>query len=165
MNTNHKPILFSVGFMKLLVLGSLIPLYEILWMYRNWEYLKNKRALKVSPAVRSLFAPFFVWSLFHEMTAVILEEGGKAPLFKPKILAVFYIAITLLSLCDRPVGFIASFLFVVPLLILQRRVNELNGGEAHIENRKLTLINWLALIFGVVVWAAMEYCSWKGYLR
>lgn len=34
-------------------------IYELVWFYRNWKFLKNEQNLKITPFLRTIFSTIF----------------------------------------------------------------------------------------------------------
>ena len=155
--TAENQIFFSVGIAKLLVLDVLtFGLYDLVWLYKNWKFIRDKRGRSVNPILRTIFAPLFVWQLFAELSETIVEEGGKRPLLPPSLLAIFYIVIIFISRYgarhfNENFGLLA-LLAVVPLVLIQVRVNDLNSRQSIMTNTRFSKTNWVFVILGALVW-------------
>lgn len=155
--TAENQIFFSVGIAKLLVLAVLtFGLYDLVWLYKNWKFIRDKRGRSVNPILRTMFAPLFVWQLFAELSETIVEEGGKRPILPAAVMAIFYILTVSISQygarhVNENFGLLA-LLAVVPLVLIQVRVNDLNSGQSKVTNTRFSKTNWVFAIIGALVW-------------
>ncbi len=72
---SHESDKFSniVSPSKFIVLSILsFGFYELIWIYRNWKFFKEKEKLDISPFWRTVFAIFFIYSLFKKMLAIVM---------------------------------------------------------------------------------------------
>lgn len=155
--TAENQIFFSVGIAKLLLLDVLtFGFYDLVWMYKNWKFIRDKRGRSVNPILRTIFAPLFVWQLFAELSEAVVEEGGKKPAWPPALMAIFYI-VTNFSARYGARHFNDSFeliavLGLIPLVLLQVRVNEVNTRKSIVTNTRFSKINWVVAIIFVLIW-------------
>lgn len=96
-------------------------IYEIYWSYKNWSMIKERDNLKIFPLARSLFFVFFAYSLFKRLIHMAKEKGYKA-VIPPSILAIAYIATSLLYRLPSPYLYISAFAFI-PLIPVTQAVN------------------------------------------
>jgi len=52
-------------------------LYEIMWIYRQWKYLRYNRNLPVSPVKRALFSPLFFGSLVYHYAELNSQKSKR----------------------------------------------------------------------------------------
>lgn len=133
--TNRAPLVanqsvyFSVSTTKLVVMSVVtFGFYELLWFYQNWRAVKEHRRLNISPAARSLFAPFFCFGLFKEIRRSVLAAGLE-PQFHPLGLAVLWIVLALSGRLPGPYSLLA-LLSPLALVPVQAAVNQLNQATS-----------------------------------
>ena len=152
----REQVFFPVSITKLIVLNTLFfGFYTLFWMFRNWKYLKEKQNQKCLPAVRAFFSLFFIFSLAPKMNRIIVENGGKGLSVPPIVLAIIFVVGALVGRIDQNnllCTLLAVLLNVLPLVMLQREVNAVNGGEAAVTNKKFSKVNIGFAIFGALMW-------------
>lgn len=53
-------------------------LYHLVWFYRNWHLLKAHRHLRVTPLLRTIFAPIFVFSFYRSLFEITRPERDRS---------------------------------------------------------------------------------------
>ncbi len=153
-----KQIFFPISILKLIVLDTLFfGIYSIFWMFMNWKYLNEKQGVKCLPGARAIFAPIFFFSLAPKMVELITKNGGKAPPLPPAALAAIFFGCNFLGRFDHPICVFLSALSVIPLVMLQKGVIEINGGPAAVTNKKFSVINWVFMVLGGLLWALVIF--------
>ncbi len=153
-----KQVFFPVSIVKLIVLDTLFfGIYAIFWMFMNWKYLNEKQGVKCLPGVRAIFAPIFFFALAPKMVEHIRKNGGKVPPLPPVALALIFFVCNFLGRFDHPVCVFLSVLSVLPLVMLQKGVIEINGGPAATTNKKFSVINWVFMVIGGLVWGLVIF--------
>jgi len=148
-----EQILFPVSIRKLIVLNCLFfGYYTLFWMFMNWRYLQLQCGRNVHPGWRAILAPIFIWSLYGNMIAIVKENGGKPPAIPSVVLAFIYIIASLAGLMQNPVFLFVALLAVIPMVLIQTRVNEINGGEAAVTNSKFSKVNWIFMVICGLLW-------------
>lgn len=67
--------------------------YQLYWIYKNWHFIKDRLNIKISPAKRTFFSLFFLYSLFKKIFVMAREKGYS----KKYPIALFYIAAIFLA--------------------------------------------------------------------
>jgi hypothetical protein len=148
-----EQIFFPVSILKLIVLNTLFfNLYSIFWMFMNWKYLKDKHGAKVLPGARAIFAPIFFFYLASDMYELIAKKGGMPPSLHPGVMGVIYLICNAVGRFDNPLCNFLSLFTTLPLVLLQISVNKLNGGEAAVTNKKFSVVNWIFMVIGGLLW-------------
>ncbi len=98
-----------------------LGLYEIYWMYKNWQFIKQRRNLKIIPLARAIFSLFFIYSFFKNIFLIAAEKGYEER-YSPLLLSACFIMLNLLANKDNPMWFMAMFSFV-PLIVALNAVN------------------------------------------
>ena len=107
---------------KFIVLNLLsFGLYQLVWFYRSWRYVKRTEGSDIWPPARAFFSAIFYHGLLRR-----LEVPGRGAW------ALTYVLFILLGSLPQPF-FLGAVLSFVPLLPAVRAVNRLNGaaGSAH----------------------------------
>ncbi len=100
-------------------------IYHIFWFYRNWKLRNELRRRGVMAPLRAIFAPIFAFSLFEDVD-VEVRRWGVTPGWNAAALAIAYFLLNVVSRLPGPL-WIISFLSVLPLLAVQRTINEANA--------------------------------------
>lgn len=153
-----KQMFFPVSIVKLIVLDTLFfGIYAIFWMFMNWKYLKEKHEVNCLPGVRAIFSPIFFFALAPKMVELVTKNGGKAPPLPVVALPIIFAGCNFLGRFEHPICVFLSVLSVVPLVMLQKGVIEINGGPAAITNKKFSVINWVFVVIGGLLWALVLF--------
>jgi hypothetical protein len=140
---------FPVSPGKLIVMSIVtFGWYEVLWFYQHWRIYKVRTRAHVTPAARSLFAPFFCYSLFRKIRDTA-DAYGVDRVFSPGLLAVVFVALSFSGLLPHPFALIS---FAGPFLLapVQVMVNEVNRKAApgHDPNDRFTRWNIVGIVAG-----------------
>ncbi|RYG11088.1 MAG: hypothetical protein EOO07_21150, partial [Chitinophagaceae bacterium] len=73
-----------------------VGLYPVWWSYKAWRFYQQKQRLDIFPALRALFAIFFLISLF-ERTLAFAKARGYQSNYSPVLLFLGIIVFSLLS--------------------------------------------------------------------
>jgi len=93
-------------------------LYEIMWIYRQWKYLRYNRNLPVSPVKRALFSPLFFGSLVYHY-AELNSQKSKRNLTLSIFYGLLYFLVNAYSVLSE--NYLLFFLFsfcIIPLILL-----------------------------------------------
>lgn len=150
--TRDQPLYFPVSIPKLLVLSLVtFGFYELFWFYHHWRLYKERTGARITPAARSLFAPFFCYSLFRHIRESAVQHGVRVT-FSPGLIAIAWIVLNLLS---RAPGLVPLLSLLSPLVLLpvQSTANALNALEApdHPRNDRFTGWNIAAIVVGGLI--------------
>jgi len=126
------------------IIMSLITfgLYQIYWIFKNWEYLKNRDGMDIHPFWRGVFGIFYCHELLRAMHDDVILNKNKPAQFNHSALATGWVIIVIISyLINRISGtlksdnlVLLSFVVIIVLLVIelaffipvQRYVNEVN---------------------------------------
>jgi hypothetical protein len=89
-------------------------IYELIWAYRSWKYIKEKENLDIMPFWRTFFFPFFMYGLSKKILSYAKKEKYKHN-YSPATITFFWIFIYLFSRAESFLFYI-SFLTFIPLL-------------------------------------------------
>lgn len=70
--------------------------YDIWWMFTAWRFFQQKDKSKIMPALRAIFAIFFLYPLLKRIKKFSTEEGD-TPDYSPALLFIGY-------LCTRQIS-------------------------------------------------------------
>ena len=160
-----EPHFFGVSIKKLCVLYIFtLGLYSLVYFYQHWKVYKIHNNLKINPVLRTIFAIFFVNSLFQIIGNAARERNiARLPAFTA--LAVLYIITSLASgiasnmpgykmytVIGTVVSLSSTLIGLYPLYRVQRVANAINNDEAGTINARFTAINWVFIVLGAFVW-------------
>lgn len=126
-------------------------IYQVYWFYKNWYFVKSRDNRNLSPALRSILAVFFCYSLLRDVYRSTSAERASSKL-EPVLLAVVFVILFFIAGLPDPF-WIAGFLNFIPLLLVQARINRANLriDEMADLNCKLSGWNILAVIAGCLL--------------
>ena len=125
---------YPIAVWKFAVLSVVtIGLYDVYWMYRNWESVKRKNQSSIMPIARGIFAPLWLYPLFEELKSDSEKHFQKnlvVATWLGVILTILYFLINLANnLADTfPYShiFILSPLVLLPFVVY---INKRNSDE------------------------------------
>jgi hypothetical protein len=151
------PRFFPVSPVKLCLLTlASFGLYEIFWFYKSWQLVKAREQSDIRPFWRGFFAVFYIHQLAETIKRDCARYGvePKSPLTTH---AVLWICLTIggniaSRLTDGPL-WLLSLIAVVPLMVIQKTVNELNRQAAphHDPNTRFSVLNIVGIVFGLIL--------------
>ena len=115
--------------------------YQFYWIYKNWEYLKNRDKMDIHPFWRGWFGIFFCNSLLNTIHDDALLKQYKPAEFQATVLAaVWIIAVIGTNLLTRlgipfildPLVLLLALMFLLAIQIwsfvpVQQYINDANG--------------------------------------
>jgi hypothetical protein len=141
-----RPMYFPVSttMLALLCLGTW-GYYFTYWFFKNWQ-LQAERAgtgRYFGPAVRAVFSAFLAYGLFSDIERQ--AEVTRSREFNPAWLVVALWALAGCAALPKPYNII-SLLSFLPLVAVQRTVNEINAKLAPTASRNERLNSWQTLV-------------------
>jgi hypothetical protein len=113
-------VAFSPVRMEKFVLLNLLTfgLYQLVWLYRSWRYVKRVEGSKILPPARAFFSPLFYYALLRRLD--VRAKGAWA---------LAYVLFLIVAALPQPffLGGVLSFLPLVPAV---RAMNRMNGVAA-----------------------------------
>ncbi len=118
---------FAVSIPKLIVMSvCTFGSYEIYWFYEHWDEVKNQTRENLWPFWRAFFSPLFCYSLFTRIKETSSTEGVRSR-YPLGLDAFIWIALVATGYYEF---LIIPFLTFLPLVHVQRQVNELHRKVA-----------------------------------
>jgi hypothetical protein len=150
-----KPLFFAVGILKMAVLSATtLGAYELYWIYKNWQLVKERELPGIMPFWRAFFGFFWIYPLLSLMRTGerALPGAVESGTLKAGPLAMAWVLLTLTWRLPDPLGLI-SFSSFLPLLLVQSHVNRLNAAAApgHDPNTRFTWANWIWVVLGGIL--------------
>ena len=142
------PVFFPVSQTKLLVLSfCTLGLYEVYWFYQQWKLVRDRTGERMVPAMRAIFAVFFVYQLFDKVRKHDPESSAASLSAGP--LAAAWIVLALLWKLPDPY-WLLTFLGIFVLLPVQGAMNAVNrrADPKHDPNTRFSAWNWVAVGLG-----------------
>jgi hypothetical protein len=140
---------FPVSLIKLVVMHfCTVGAYQYYWFYKNWELIKERECLNITPFWRTCFAVIYCFPLFRN-----IESSGKLFHLRQSIssdvLAAGWVLLSVLSMLPDPY-WLVTFLSVGILLPVQRQINRINQQvvPGHDPNSRFTAWNIVAVVLG-----------------
>lgn len=129
-------------------------LYQVVFFYRGWAYLRDHRGLDVWPLARAIFGPLFAYAYFRRYFDLARERGyPEAP--PAGGLAVAYVALHMLAVLPPPAG-LGSLVSVLTLLPAAETQNYVWNADAP-NTPQILWISWsevFLMVLGCISWAA-----------
>ncbi len=156
-----EPIFLYIPIVRLIVLSIIsFGIYEVYWLYKNWNYFKERDSLNIYPFWRGVFGFFFCHSLLRKIHGDNEARAFATPTFTPSVLATIWVVMVVLQNAMSRVpglaagiiaGLLPSYLCFVPV---QKFMNEVTSRR----NPTAGYYNWspghvLCLALGVAIWA------------
>lgn len=136
------------------ILLSVITLgiYELVWFYRNWKFLKKQRELKISPFWRTFFAPLFTISIAQHLQKYLREKNSPCD-YSPVLVGVSYFGILFFSrILQGPSYWLISFFTFIPMLPLVSSMNAYwQKEEKDLPLKKFTWWQIILVILGIIL--------------
>ena len=117
-----KQIYYSVPLRRFFLLSVLsFGLYDMYWLFKNWECVRDNEKIKINPLLRAIFAPIFSYSLFKRVNLSLKEIEYRA-LIPPVILFIVYFSSVVFTNISDGIFPLPSISFL-PLLYVQKQIN------------------------------------------
>ena len=143
---------FAVSVGKFAVMSlCTFGLYEVYWAYKHWDAMRRREQERLSPFWRAFFAPLWGFSLLPRLQQLTAVYGVPAT-WSGSGLALAYFLLHIGYRLPDPLWLI-SLLSFIPLLVVQRSVNELNRAVAPeaLRNDSYTGLNVVAIVLGGLI--------------
>lgn len=164
-NSSVEPIFYVVSIKKFTILFlATLGLYSIYWFYKNWSLYRTHTNENIWPIPRSIFAIFFIHSLFRHIHEQIVSTQKSIP-FDPKSNANALVLLTIVSnilgraaaTSNASLGIdILSLAMLMPLLSLylkaQTAINLACDDTNGASNSELTTSNYIWIAIGAILW-------------
>ncbi|MBW4561136.1 MAG: hypothetical protein KME32_08230 [Mojavia pulchra JT2-VF2] len=126
--------------------------YQLAWAHKHWKFIKERENLKIRPWFRSLFLPFYLYSLCQKVFALAEEQGYRIKHSPFRVTLFYWIFIVLSRLAD-PLWLISIFSFI-PLLTVVKALNYYWGQQQpNLPIREFFTGREIAwIVFGVILW-------------
>lgn len=147
-----------------LIMMSIVSmsLYEFYWIYKNWQYIKERDGVTIRPFWRGFFGVFFCHSLLQRIYDDGEARAIQQPSFSASGLATGWVILIIIAVlvgrapsieASIVSAFIPSFLCLVPV---QNYINEVTKKR----NPSQPMSRWspghiVCLVYGIVIWGVL----------
>jgi len=131
----QEPVFFHISGRRLVLMSiATWGIFELYWIFRNWQYLKERDGLKIHPFWRGVFSIFFIHKLMNTIHDDPQANRSVKATFPPSVLATVWVILLLVgnisSKAADPminlVGLVVSFPSFLLFLPVQRYINAVN---------------------------------------
>jgi hypothetical protein len=147
------PEYWPIGVRRLAVMTvATLGLYQLIWFYQQWTWIKRRDGRNISPIGRTLFSVFFMRQLFED-----INKHGRARDNVPKLhsvaLIVWWLICQVATNAPTPWSLLSS-LAVFTFLPPQRAINAINlqAAPTHDRNERFTTWNIVTLVIFALWW-------------
>ena len=137
-------------------------MYEVYWIYMNWQYVKERDDLTIRPFWRAFFGIFYCHSLLRRIHQDENARAVEQPDFSPGWFATGWVVLVFVASAASSVpstgaaifaAFIPSFMCLVPV---QNYVNAVTKKCNPAENYyRWSIGHIICLVFGIAVWGVL----------
>ena len=155
------PLFLYIPVSRLIVLSIVsMSLFEAYWIYKNWQYVKERDGLDIKPFWRGFFGIFYCHSLLRRIHGDQSMRSHLQPVFSPGGLATGWVVLSFIStavshapslIASMIAAFVPSFLCLVPVQNYIIAVTEMRSPDQKYYGWSSGHI--VCLVFGVIVWA------------
>lgn len=150
------PPFFQVTVRKFVILTTLTAgLYVVPWLYFHWEMIRIRTGDRINPVRRSVvYGALFLFPLFREVQRETAKRGATG-LQMPDAFAALFLLLSTFNFLPVKGLSLFGLLTVVPLAIVQSRVNRLHAklGFDSRANGRFSALNVVCSVFGSLVLA------------
>jgi len=162
---NSLPDFYLVSPRKFLILFiSTMGLYRIYWFYKHWACFAKANDEDMIPFLRAIFSVFFTHSLFNYQNEYAKEVDAKHSWSADIAASLCVAAVIISNIADRLAGKeigspFSDFVSIVLMPLIcwtmyraQITANIACGDRTGKLNDRLTWLNYIWIILGVLVW-------------
>lgn len=103
--------------------------YELIWMYKTWEYIGSEFDWDLNSAKRTVFSVFYMGSLSWHINR-LNKKDKKANIIISISFGITYILTQVLSVGFE--NYFLRFITIIPILPLLITVNKLRSGKGNL---------------------------------
>lgn len=128
-----------------------LGIYMLIWYYRQFRRMKERRQLRTSPVLQSLTLVFWVYGLFKSLSAEAKERGIDSQQ-NPAFVSAGFMILSAMRCLPDPLWIIGLFSFV-PVLPFVHITNELHKSERDAKAYFVLMspLEWILGILGSAV--------------
>lgn len=153
MNIEEKKIISvtpSISIQKYILLSfCTFGFYQIMWIYRQWNYLRYNNNMAVSPAKRALFSPLFFGSLVYHYAKLNSQKNKHIFIFSILYGFIYFVVNAYSVLSENYLSFfLLSFCIIPQILISNKYYSTL---DIIVNNKKIKILQKIVLgIFFII---------------
>ena len=156
MNDLEKEKLELLSAQKFIILSIVsFSLYSSWWMYKSWRFLKVKDNLDILPVARTIFAIFFLNSLFNKIQDFSKSKGYLKSFSSSNYFVGFFVFQFIANL-DLPDPFwmvsLLGVFFLIPAVESLNYGIKNSGDYTVIENGKFNNRQIVLTVIGSILW-------------
>lgn len=122
--------------------------YELYWFYKNWDFIKSRNRPRINRVFRGIFFPYiFNFNLFSDIYRTA-NNSLLCPMTEISFLSLTWFIISITGVLSGPY-YLFNFLSFLPLLQVQKKINEINLSKNIEFNRNCRLSAWNIVAVGI----------------
>lgn len=127
--------------------------YPIWWMYKTWNFFKQKEKSDIMPVARTIFCIFFLNTLFNKILEFAKENGYSYSYSSSTLFACFFIG-KYLSLLPDPMWLLSifSFIFIIPPFNALNFAKKNSTNIIVIEQSGFNIKQIVLIVLGTIFW-------------
>jgi hypothetical protein len=119
-------------------------IYDAIWFYRSWKFIKSRNENDISPFWRSILSPLFTESLAAHQQKLLTESNIKFN-YSTVLIGISYFYLNLLGNLTEPYSLLSTFSFIpiLPMVIKMNnyyQMNEVNTIRRPLHFGKILLV-------------------------
>ena len=130
-------------------------LYGLVWSYRQWRGIKRKDKTTIWPIARAVFFNLTLYLLIHDLNDRA-RQSNEAGTFFPElntgVALLFFVLGAVARWLPQPYS-LGSLLAGICLYPVATRIAELEGSEATLAHRRLSMLEWALVALGLLLFA------------
>lgn len=151
---NQVPTQYIINTHKFIILSVLtFGLYHIWWIFKAWRFFLQKDQSDIMPAMRTIFAIFFLYPLFTEISAYAKEKNYSKDYPKPLFFIVYLILSLMVRLPDPYwILSILSFICLIPAFKALNYAKLKSSEFQTIERTEWSAKYIVTIVIGSIFW-------------
>lgn len=132
-------------------------LYPLWWNYKAWQFIERYKSPGISPAFRTLFGIFFLFSLLRQILTMAGEKGY-ASTYSPLLLFMGVLGIEIVSIFSPYFMWLACFetiLFIAPFKALNYTLRNAEYVTCVEQPEAFNTRQVVLLVLGVIGWICL----------
>ncbi len=174
-NSTGETQYFTVSQYKFVIMYFMtLGLYSVYWFYKNWKFQQPLMEKNIWPVWRSIFSIFFTHSLFQRVRISAEKKNintGYSYSFMATMFVTLMVVGNVLSNFERSgtfgsISIVSMFILLgglYPLYVVQETINNINGDPHGVFNNDITLINYVFIVAGAVLWFSIVLAALINY--
>ncbi len=125
-------------------------IYDAIWFYRSWKFIKSRNGNDISPFWRSILSPLFTESLATHQQKLLTESNIKFN-YSSVFIGISYFFMNLLGNLSDPYSLLSTFSFIPILPMVITMNNYYQKNEVNSIRRPLHFGKILLVVIGVLL--------------